>query len=117
MSFRAGSALGSQKVILRSPSGEETARVTFTLDAQTSIDDGGKYRDMFTLFRNGMSSDTPSGVETTSWNGRTYHFFVNWVLDNYHTAKGMRYFSPYGTDFVDMMRSAQREDGMDLEQP
>jgi len=112
ISFRAGAGLGTQKVVLRSPSGEAIGHATFTLDAQTSIDDGGKYRDMFTLFHDGMSSDTPNGVETTVWNGRTYHFFVNWVLDNYHTAKGMRYFSPYGTDFVDMMRNAQREDGM-----
>ena len=51
-------------------------------------------------------------METALWNGRTYHFFVNWVLDNYHTGKGMRYFSPYMTDLLDMMRSTQREDGM-----
>ena len=112
VSFRAGGALGIQKVITRDVSGGETAQASFSLDAETSVDDGGKYRDMFSLFHNGMSSDTPNGVEETRWNGRTYHFFVNWVLDNYHTAKGMRYFSPYGTDFIDMMRSAQREDGM-----
>ncbi len=112
VAFRAGAALGRQSVVLRDASGKETGRATFDLDAETAVDDGGKYRDMFTLFKNGMSSDTPGGVETTQWNGRTYHFFVNWVLDNYHTSKGMRYFSPYGTDFVDMMRSAQREDGM-----
>ncbi len=67
---------------------------------------------MFALFRRGMTVDQPGGVDTATWNGRTYHFFVSWVLDNYHTAKGMKYFSPYGTDFVDMMRAAQREDGM-----
>jgi hypothetical protein len=111
-SFRAGGSLGTQRVSLRDPSGAERASATFVLDAQTAVEDGGKYHDMFTLFRNGMGSDTPGGVETAEWNGRTYHFFVNWVLDNYHTAKGMRYFSPYGTDLVDMMRSAQREDGM-----
>jgi hypothetical protein len=112
VSFRAGGALGTQTVALRDPSGAERAAATFVLEAQTSIDDGGKYADMFALFRSGMSSDTPGGVETATWNGRTYHIFVNWVLDNYHTAKGMRYFSPYGTDMVDLMRAAQREDGM-----
>ncbi len=110
--FRAGGALGVQTVVLRGSDGAVTAKASFTLDAETAVDDGGKYRDMFDLFRNGMRSDYPTGVETVDWNGRTYHMFVNWVLDNYHTAKGMRYFSPYGTEFVDMMREAQREDGM-----
>jgi hypothetical protein len=112
LSFATGGALGLQTVIVRDTKGNEIGRATFSLDAETSIDDGGKYRDMFNLFRGGMSADVPGGVDVTKWNGRTYHFFVSWVLDNYHTAKGMKYFSPYGTDFVDMMRGAQREDGM-----
>jgi hypothetical protein len=112
VSFMAGGALGLQSVIVRDESGKVTAKASFTLDADTTINDGGKYRAMFDLFRSGMKSDYPGGAETVEWDGRTYHMFVNWVLDNYHTAKGMRYFSPYGTDFVDMMRGAQREDGM-----
>jgi hypothetical protein len=112
VSFRTGGALGSQSVVVRDGSGAEVGRAAFELDAETSVDDGGKYSDMFALFHSGMSADVPGGVDTTVWNGRTYRFFVTWVLDNYHTAKGMRYFSPYGTDFIDMMRAAQREDGM-----
>ena len=111
-SFRAGGTLGVQTVTVRDASGRESGRAVFTLDAQTEIDDGGKYRDMFALFRGGMSADYPGGALATVWNGKTYHMFVNWVLDNYHTAKGMKYFSPYGTEFVDLTREAQREDGM-----
>src|SRR5271165_134177 len=111
-SFLAGGALGRHEVLIRDRAGRERGRLSFTLDAETSVDDGGKYRDMFDLFRRGMNAYSPDGVETTVWNGRTYHYFVNWVLDNYHTAKGMRYFSPVGTEFVDLMRAAQREDGM-----
>jgi hypothetical protein len=112
VSFRAGGALGTQTVVVRDAAGLETGRSTFSLDADTAVDDGGKYRDMFSLFRSGMNAYHPTGVETALWNGRTYHFFVNWVLDNYHTGKGMRYFSPYMTDLLDMMRGTQREDGM-----
>jgi hypothetical protein len=112
VSFRAGGALGLQKVILRNAAGAESGRATFTLEAETAVDDGGKYRDMFALFRRGMEADYAGGVLATKWDGRTYHIFVNWVLDNYHTAKGMRYFSPFGADMVDLMRGAQREDGM-----
>ncbi|HZZ17859.1 MAG TPA: hypothetical protein VFE25_00735 [Opitutaceae bacterium] len=112
VSFLAAGALGRQEVAFRDEGGREVGNSGFNLEAETSVDDGGKYKDMFTLFHNGMSADVPGGVDATKWNGRTYHFFVTWVLDNYHTAKGMKYFSPYGTDFVDMMRAAQREDGM-----
>ncbi|MGA2017242.1 MAG: hypothetical protein ABSH26_09805 [Opitutaceae bacterium] len=112
VSFRAGGALGVQTVIVRDMAGAETGRTTFTLDADTAVDDGGRFRDMFALFRSGMNAYSPEGVETAQWNGRTYRYFVNWVLDNYHTGKGMRYFSPCMTDLLDMMRSTQREDGM-----
>ena len=112
VSFRAGGALGVQTVITRDAAGAETGRAAFTLDADTAVDDGGRYRDMFALFRSGMNAYSPEGVETAQWNGRTYRFFVSWVLDNYHTGKGMRYFSPFMTDFLDMMRATQREDGM-----
>jgi len=112
VSFRAGGALGVQTVVVRDAAGAETGRATFTLDADTAVDDGGRYRDMFALFRSGMNAYSPDGVETAQWNGRTYRYFVNWVLDNYHTGKGMRYFSPFMTDLLDMMRATQREDGM-----
>lgn len=112
VNFTAGGAIGRQEVRVRDAQGKETSRLDFVLEAETSVDDGGKYRDMFALFRSSMSSDFPGGVETAVWNGKTYHFFASWVLDNYHTAKGLKYFSPYATEFVDMMRGAQREDGM-----
>jgi hypothetical protein len=112
VSFRAGGALGAQAVVIRDSSGAEVGRAAFTLVAETRIDDGGKYRDMFALFRSGMNAYSPDGVDTAVWNGKTYRFFVTWVLDNYHTGKGMRYFSPYMTGLLDMMRSTQREDGM-----
>jgi hypothetical protein len=110
--FLAGGALGEQQVLLRDASGAETGCLKFVLEAETSIDDGGPYRDMFTLFRQGMSVDFPGGVGRVDWNRKTYHFFESWGLDHYHTMKGMKYFSPVGAEFVDMMREAQREDGM-----
>ena len=112
VAFQAGGALGRHDVLVRDPSGRERSRSEFTLDAQTSVEDGGTYADMFSLFRKGMNAYSPTGVESTVWNGRTYHYFVNWVLDNYHTSKGMKYFSPVESEFIDLMRAAQREDGM-----
>ena len=112
VSFQAGGALGAQQVVLRDAGGAETGRLQFVLEAATAIDDGGPYRDMFNLFRRGMSVDYPDGVGRIVWNNRTYHFFESWGLDHFHTMKGMKYFSPVGAEFVNLMREVQREDGM-----
>ncbi len=112
ISFMVGGALGEQTVVFRDADGMETGRVSFNVDAETAIDDGGRYRDMFALFRQGMNTDSPTGVSKVEWNGKTWHFFEPWGLDHYHTMKGMKYFSPVGAEFVDMMREVQREDGM-----
>ena len=55
---------------------------------------------------------SPSGYEEVTWNGKTYRYFVNWVLDNNNTMKGMQYFSPYSRDLVDLFRENQKPDGM-----
>ena len=112
VSFQAGGALGAQHVRFLDAKGAETGRLDFTVDAETSIDDGGRYRDLFALLRRGLNSDYPTGVGRIDWNNRTYHYFASWVLDHFHTMKGMKYFSPVGAEFVDLTRAAQREDGM-----
>lgn len=111
VSFTAGGALGEQHVLVRDAAGIET-HLKFVVAAETSIDDGGRYRDMFKLFRSGMNTYAPTGVSQIEWNNRTWQYFVNWGLDHNHTMKGMKYFSPVGAQFVDMMRTVQREDGM-----
>jgi hypothetical protein len=112
ISFTVGGALGEQTVLFRDAKGIETGRAGFNVDAGTAIDDGGRYRDMFVLLRNGMNTSDPTGVSKAEWNGKTWHYFEPWGLDHYHTMKGMKYFSPVGAEFVDMMREVQREDGM-----
>ena len=67
---------------------------------------------MFDLFYKGMFADEKEGTYPVTWNGNTYHVFVPWVLDNFHTMKGMKYFLPNGKELIDIMRQAQREDGM-----
>jgi hypothetical protein len=37
---------------------------------------------------------------------------VPWVLDNFHTTKGLQYFLPNGKELIDIMRQSQRDDGM-----
>ena len=67
---------------------------------------------MFRLFYNGMFADVKDGTFPVEWNGKTYHVFVPWVLDNYQTMKGMKYFLPNGKELIDIMRQSQSSDGM-----
>lgn len=86
--------------------------VTFRVNAESCIEDGGKAGEMFRLFHRGMLVYAPEGYEEITWNGKKYRYFVNWVLDNANTAKGMQYFSPYSRDLVDLLRENQQPDGM-----
>ncbi|NJK87393.1 MAG: hypothetical protein HC906_16835 [Bacteroidales bacterium] len=68
--------------------------------------------ELFSLLYNGMLVYDPDGYEQTTWNGKTYRYFVSWVLDNNNTAKGMQYFSPYSGDMIDLFRENQQPNGM-----
>ena len=101
-------ALGKHTVRLLNKKGIITNTLQFDVDATTKIDDGGRYKEMFDLFYTSMQTDTGSVV----WNGSRYRYFVPWGLDHCHTMKGLKYFYGFGEEFVDLMREAQRDDGM-----
>ena len=111
-SFLAGGAPGLQTARLFNIKGKLIASTTFQVVAQTNISDGGKISELFNLLHNGMLVYSPSGYEEVTWNGKIYRYFVNWVLDNNNTMKGMQYFSPYSRDLVDLFRENQKSDGM-----
>ena len=110
--FTVGGALGKQFIRIYNNHKVTVDSISFNVDAQTDINDGGYYKNMFDLFYKGMFSDEKEGTYPITWNGNTYHVFVPWVLDNFHTMKGMKYFMPNGKELIDIMRQAQREDGM-----
>lgn len=109
--FVVGGALGKQTVRTYNQN-KIIDSLSFYVDAKTSIDDGGYYQQMFNLFYNGMFVDNKVGTYPVTWDGKTYNVFVQWVLDNYQTMKGMKYFMPNGKELIDIMRQSQREDGM-----
>jgi hypothetical protein len=110
--FFAGGATGVQTARLYDSKGKLLGSSTFCVDAQTSISGGGKTSELFDLLYKGMLVYSPTGYEEVTWNGRTYRYFVNWVLDNNNTMKGMQYFSPYSKDLTDLFRENQKPDGM-----
>jgi hypothetical protein len=64
---------------------------------------------MFDLFYKGM--DTGHDFSIT-WNGKVYRYFEPWVLDHSQNMMGLKYFLPWGSEFVDLMRQKERKDGM-----
>lgn len=112
LDFLAGGAPGIQTAKLFDSRGNLLGSSSFRLEAQTNINDGGKTSELFNLLYNGMLVYSPTGYEEVTWNGKTYRYFVNWVLDNNNTMKGMQYFSPYSRDLADLFRENQKPDGM-----
>jgi len=112
LNFLAGGAPGLQTARLFDSKGNQTGSSTFKVEALTSISDGGKTSELFNLLYKGMLVYSSSGYEEVTWNGRIYRYFVNWVLDNNNTMRGMKYFSPYSRDLVDLFREKQKPDGM-----
>lgn len=114
VSFRIAAGLGTHKVFLVNARNEKQLIKSIEVDARTTINDGGYYRDMFHLFYRGMfaDADAKDGTYPITWNNKTYRVVVPWTLDNFHTNKGLQYFLPNGRELVDIMRQSQREDGM-----
>jgi hypothetical protein len=110
--FQTGGFPGVHTVTLLSRAGRAIATTTFKMEANTSVDDGGRFGELFRLLHDGMFVYSPTGYEEIIWKGRTYRYFVNWVLDNNNTMKGMQYFSPCSRDLTDLLRENQKPDGM-----
>lgn len=104
-------APGLHKAFLLDKKGNQIDSATFLVEAATDINDGGKVGEMFKLFHKGMLVEG-NDVSKVTWNGKDYHFFVPWVLDNNNTTKGMKYFSPYSGDMIDLFRQTQKPNGM-----
>ena len=112
LKFKAGGSLGIHTVRIYDRKKRVLDELNFTLDARTRVDDNGYYAGMFDLFEHGMRLFGKNGVGTTRFRGQTYHHFVHWLLDHYHTMKGMQYFEGIGHEIVDLFRLGQRENGM-----
>ena len=110
--FLAGGSPGSQTARLFDKNGKIMSEVKFIVEPKTELSDGGKFSELFDLLYQGMLVYSPTGYEEVTWKGKTYRYFVNWVLDNNNTTKGMQYFSPYSRDLTDLLRENQKPDGM-----
>jgi hypothetical protein len=109
--FHVGGALGTHIVLLLNEYGALLNHVSFLTDARTEIREAsGAYQHLLdTLFWT-MASDGPVGARRHD--GRVYTYWVDWLLDNTNTLKGMRYFWPEVRQSFEIFSTTQREDGM-----
>jgi hypothetical protein len=113
ISFRVGGALGLHRLCLLDAKGNVLSELSFAVTAQTRIsDEQGRFADLLQILYRTMCCYSPTGFEGVTWKGETYRYFVNWILDHVHTARGMQYFSDAAQGLVDLLSLIQREDGM-----
>ena len=118
LNFVAGGAAGKQTITLTNKKGEVIASSNFELVAKTTLDDNGKFAELFKISYNGLMNmnaaemENKGGYSELKLNGKTYKYYVPWDLDNSNTMNGMQYFLPYGDGLTDYLRETQREDGM-----
>ena len=110
-SFLVGGALGSQLVLFLDQNQRLQGRTGFHVDEHTEIrEPSGEYGHLLDTLYWTMASDGPIGARRH--NGKVYTYWVDWLLDNTNTLKGMRYFWPEVKKSFDIFSDTQREDGM-----
>jgi len=110
--FKAGGAAGTHKITITDKKGNSMASSTFKLEAPTTLNDGGKYSELFDILYKGMFESGGKGYEEIKWNNKSYKLYVSWDLDNSNVMNGIQYFLPFGNEYTDLLREVQRKDGM-----
>jgi len=111
-SFVVGGTTGTQRVDARDADGALLGDLHFEVEAHTELDDGGEFGELFRLALQAMRCYSPTGEGFSELGGERFGHFVPWILDHFHTAKGMRYFSDKTGGLVELLARTQREDGM-----
>jgi len=109
--FAVGGALGYQQVTLEDGDGKVISAVPLPVDCRTRIDDaGGRFAELLEMAHHTLVLQEE--VDRIWYNGRLYKTFASWIRDHTHALKGLKYFSPYVKDGIELYAETQREDGM-----
>ena len=100
-----GGALGRQRIQLLSKEGRLQAEASFTVVAETRIEDeSGRMGSLLDLLVWTMRNWIPGltdGVGDLHFQGRHFAYYVHWLRDHVHTLKGMRYFDAQGGEVLE----------------
>jgi hypothetical protein len=109
--FRPAGALGEHTVLLLDADRNLAGHAGLLVDVQTEIREStGEFQHLLDTLYWTMASDGPIGARRHD--GRVYTYWVDWLLDNTNTLKGMRYFWPEVKQSFEIFSDTQREDGM-----
>ena len=109
--FQAAGALGENTVLLLDADRNLAGHASFLVDVQTEIrESSGEFQHLLDTLYWTMASDGPIGARRHD--GRVYTYWVDWLLDNTNTLRGMRYFWPEVKQSFEIFSDTQREDGM-----
>ncbi|RMG67587.1 MAG: twin-arginine translocation signal domain-containing protein, partial [Bacteroidetes bacterium] len=106
-------ALGYHELYLLDRKGRELDRVSFKVDCETFLKDGGgRYADFFDILRETLFSSTYSSGKLVRYNGKYYRYYSSWFQDHVFAAEGLKYFLPDLKTGIELYADAQREDGL-----
>jgi hypothetical protein len=109
--FQPAGALGTHTVLFLDADNKLAAHASLFVDAQTGIrEPSGEFQHLLDTLYWTMASDGP--VAARRHKDRVYTYWVDWLLDNTNTLKGMRYFWPEVRQSFEIFSDTQREDGM-----
>ena len=109
--FSAAGALGTHTVRILDEEGCELERASFSVDAQTAIEDaGGTFAELLRDLNYTMNRD--GAQQMVIVDGRPYSHFVCWLRDHVHTLKGNKYFQRDLKPGVNIYLDTQCENGM-----
>lgn len=81
--FKTGGALSKQTIRIYGPLHQRIDSLHFILTAQTAVDDGGQYKDLFACFAPACTSTAPRALSRTS-PGKAFHVIISslgfWII-------------------------------------
>ncbi len=109
-----GGSLGRHVLEAHGDDGAVLERLELQVDCQSGISDrAGVFERLFSQCVRSMEHENkPHGVGATRWRGKLYHWFVPWVLDHVHTAKGQQYLRSGVGELIEVFAEVQRPDGL-----
>lgn len=106
-------ATGTHIVFLIDPEGRILGETSFTVEVQTEIEDGGRFRKLFDQLYDTLHQHWTMGyTKYLRIDGKRYKYYVSWLRDHVHALKGMKYFDGDVKTGIELYADSQREDGM-----
>lgn len=116
--FAVGGALGKHSVVLWKGDRERLDTFRFAVDTQTELKDStGAFSRLFEITKTSLygifrGATIVPAFWAVKWRDRMYKIVATWFQDNYYIFKGLKYFEPDVTGYLDFFAESQSSEGM-----